>query len=695
MRDTPIIAASDVDLVEILDTVPIAKPTKGKRYPKDHQTGEKIQYLQIVTAFDVETSKVRTGPGPTDWQSWVYIWQWQIGDRVTVIGRTLDEFVALVLRLNTYLHTRGARLMVYIHNLAFEFQFLSGVWPFSEQDVFATDARRPLYAKMGWLELRCSARLSGYALAVWAENLGVDHQKLTGDLDYNVVRYPWTDLTETEFAYCVHDVLAVVECVETMLHSYGDTLYSIPYTATGYIRRRVKAAMRAWSPSAMVSMQNPLYVYNRLRHAFRGGDTHANKYHVGALIADVYSYDRSSSYPDVMVHCKFPMTKFREEDPSVDNLIRCIESGRAVLVKVRFHGLRLKDITTGNPYITLDQCKRRGFAEPIGYREDNGRILEAAACEMAITDIDFEIICSQYEWATDGGLEVEWLMSARYGYLPQPLIDVIISLYQKKTALKGVAGKELEYLHSKQEINSVYGMMCQRILSRPVVFRADRWTVDKDYDAEKEYAKATEKAFLNYAWAVWVTAWARYRLNEGIRISSTGDPLDFVYCDTDSVKCLNNVDFSKYNRQRIRDALRSGAHATDPAGVEHYMGVFESEGKYDLFTTFGAKRYAYEVNGKTTITIAGVPKINGSKQLHEDGGISALDWNYVFKDTGKLGSIANDNINETWTIDGHELHITRNVVLIDVTYKMTTEADYLYLINSIKQFVDMTDRSVL
>lgn len=51
----------------------------------------------------------------------------------------------------------------------------------------------------------------------------------------------------------------------------------------------------------------------------------------------------------------------------------------------------------------------------------------------------------------------------------------------------------------------------------------------------------------------------------------------FVYCDTDSVKYLGEIDLSKFNAERIKDSKRSGAYATDPKGITHYMGVYEKE----------------------------------------------------------------------------------------------------------------------
>lgn len=698
MRDTPVIIEG-ANAGMLFDGVDLAKPAQGTKYPRDRRTGERVRYLDIVTAFDIETSAIQVSEDPRDLHSVMYIWQWQFGERYTVIGRTWDEFIALVNDINRYLENQHARLMVYVHNLSYEFQFISGIWNFDESDVFATSLRDPLYCFMGRIELRCSYRLSGYNLATWARNLAVDHQKLTGDLDYNKAFRPWSELTPDELQYCINDVIAVVECVEREMESYGDTLYSIPYTQTGYIRRRIKRANRDWSARALPEMQNPLYVYDRLRAAFRGGDTHANRYYVESIV-DVYSYDRSSSYPDVIVHKKFPMTKFREETADWPSFVKAIESGRAVLAKIAFYGIKLADETTGNPYLPFAKCAEPGYTRPIGAKLDNGRILSADYCEIAITDIDYQILENQYDWE---GVRVLWLMTARYGYLPTPLISVVIDLYKAKTKLKGVPGRELEYMHAKQNLNSIYGMMCQRVIANPIVYRNGYWFpgefTRKDPDGnrvkitrEEAYNDAINRAYLNYAWAVWVTAHARYELFRGVQIATKGLPIAFVYSDTDSVKSRINPDFTEYNREKMRDALDSGAWAEDPQGVRHYMGVYEFEGYIDAFVTLGAKRYCcqYEHKGETIleITVAGVPKRAGSEELKRKGGIAAFADGFVFSESGKTGAYYNDDDDFIIIEDGHEIHITRNVVIADTTYNLSLMGDYRELIESLQDYID-------
>ena len=60
------------------------KPIRRNRgRPKKHEK----TYLDCITRFDIETSTV---PGMD--QAFMYIWQYQIDDLSTVIGRTWEEY---------------------------------------------------------------------------------------------------------------------------------------------------------------------------------------------------------------------------------------------------------------------------------------------------------------------------------------------------------------------------------------------------------------------------------------------------------------------------------------------------------------------------------------------------------------------------------------------------------------------------
>ena len=640
--------------------MPVAKRNRGNQGTKT-----KIKYKDAICAFDIETTRF-----PDIEQSILYVWMFHLKQLdLTIVGRTWEEYDKLLKQVLEELEDNT--LCIYVHNLSYEFQFLRAIYNFSQDEVFAVDKRKVLKCTMydSRIEYRCSYLHSNMSLAEYAKKMGVAHQKLSGDeYDYTKTRYPWTPLTDKELQYCTHDVIGLCEAIETEMKADGDNLYTYPLTSTGYVRRDAKKAMRTVSQSYVKNQLPDIEVYKMCREAFRGGDTHANRYYAGRVIKNVKSADRSSSYPDVQCNCEFPVSEFFRAGPmDFDRLIHLITvRKKAVLMRVAITNLRLTDEFWGCPYLSRDKCRRieRGVF-------DNGRILSADYLETTITDVDLRIIIDQYSFDDLCAFDVAY---ARYGKLPKPLIAETIAYYKAKTELKNVSGQEIYYMKSKNKLNSIYGMMAQDPVKQSIIFADGDWKSGEE-SMDELLDASNRKAFLCYQWGVWVTAWARYRLQEGIKLA--GD--NFVYCDTDSVKYIGEIDWAEYNKQLIADSLKSGAYATDPAGITHYMGVYESDGEYAEFKTLGAKKYAYtyKEGGETHVTIAGVNKRKGGKELDKYGGLKAFEPGFVFTEAGGTESVYNDHP-EIGTIcrDGHEIAITPNVVIRDSTYTLGITAEY-------------------
>jgi hypothetical protein len=640
-------------------------------------TKKKVYYKDIISAFDIETTRIKEIE-----QSVMYIWQWQFGLEYTVIGRTWEEFSWFCEQLKTCIKGNEF-LCVYVHNLSYEFQFLRGIYHFEKEEVFALDSRKILKQSMcGCIEMRCSYIHSNMSLNEYTNKMGAIHKKLSGEeFDYSKQRFPWTPLTEREIEYTVNDVLGLVEALQIEMEHDGDNLYSIPLTSTGYVRRDAKQAMRLVSHT-FVSNQLPDYkTYEMCREAFRGGNTHANRYYSGTVLNNVKSADRSSSYPDVLCNCQFPVSSFYHAGGvTYDELLDLINvRKKAVIMRVSMTNVRLRDKFWGSPYLSRD--KSRNIRDAI---YDNGRILSAEYLETTITDIDFKIILSEYDFDDFVPFDVS---HARYGMLPKPLIETTIKYYVAKTELKNVDGQELYYMKSKNKLNAIYGMMAQDPVKQTIDFINDEFEKHKD-NPEELLITSNKKAFLCYQWGVWTTAHSRYRLEEGIRLA--GD--NFIYCDTDSVKYIGEIDWTAYNKERIKDSKKSGAYATDPQGETHYMGVYEMEHPYYEFSTLGAKKYCFRETPESplSITIAGVTKKAGGKELEKEGGIKAFQPGFIFKEAGGTEAVYNDKPEITkYTIDGHEIAITSNVVLRESTYTLGITAEYEKLLQISHKGIDI------
>lgn len=648
-----------------------------KRKPGNQRTKKRVKYKDIITAFDIETSRLLDIE-----QSVMYVWQWQFDEDYTVVGRTWEQFAEFQRKIAEILD--DSVLVVFVHNLSYEFQFLRGIYQFSPDEVFAIKSRKVLKCNIhGCFEFRCSYIHSNMNLDTYTKKMGVKHKKLTGTFDYEKIRYPWTELSNDELAYCVHDVQGLVEAIKIEMEHDGDNLYTFPLTSTGYVRRDAKKAMSNVSFS-FVRNQLPDYeIYKMLREAFRGGNTHANRYYANYTLHNVHSADRSSSYPDVMCNCKFPISEFyRLGDLPYKDVVKLIEKrNKALIMRVAITGIYLTRIDWGCPYLSISKCRHIENA-----LEDNGRILSADYLETTLTDIDLRIVLQEYSFTDIRFFDVA---SSRYGYLPTPLISTICQYYHYKTELKNVPGKELLYMKSKNKLNSLYGMCAQDPVKQSILFINNDFQEQNEEEA-KLLLEHNKKAFLAYQWGVWVTAWARYRLEEGIILAhgdiEKPDSPQFVYCDTDSVKYLGDIDLSVFNKQRITDSKRSGAYATDPAGITHYMGVYEKEHDMCEFRTMGAKKYVYRETPEDRLicTIAGVSKSLGGKELESHGGITAFHEGFTFEQAGGLEAVYNDDVDTVIYVEGHSLHITANVVLRPSTYTLGLSADYKRLLTEVR-----------
>ena len=425
-----------------------------------------------------------------------------------------------------------------------------------------------------------------------------------------------------------------------------------------------------------------------MHRAFRGGDTHGNRYYCSdednnIILCNVHSYDRSSSYPDVICNCLFPVTPFKEVCGLSENDFPLLFSrGRALLMDVKLKNVKLRDRFFGDPYLSRDKSR-----EIENGRFFNGRILSADSLIVSITDVDYRIIKEVYSF----DMEILTAYKSNYGPLPQPFVDTVIDYYRKKTELKGKTDEFSAqlYLKSKNKLNSCYGMMAMSVCREVIEYHAENLDDPEkdvftygDITDEEKLEKSRAGYWLPYEWGVWVTAWARFRLYEGIKLVSAGmhksgaQFSDFVYADTDSVKYIGSVDWTKYNALREEDSKRSGAYAVDAKGKTHYMGVYEPETDpegYEQFKTLGAKKYAYVDHGKLHITIAGVAKKKGAEELKRAGGLKALKDGFVFREAGGLEAYYNDcpQIKE-YHIDGHSIRITSNLYLKPGEYTVGT-----------------------
>jgi hypothetical protein len=274
-----------------------------------------------------------------------------------------------------------------------------------------------------------------------------------------------------------------------------------------------------------------------------------------------------------------------------------------------FYNIESKELF--EDYISRSHCIDVGD----NIQNNNGRVVKADMLTITITEQDFMIIKRMYSWDK---MEIDEFRRYKKGYLPTEFVEAIIKLYEDKTKLKDVKGKEAEYMMAKSNLNSLYGMTVTDIIRDDVYYSDGEWQTESPdlASAIKRYNNSMSR-FMFYPWGVWVTAYARVNLWTGI--ISAGN--DYVYSDTDSLKMVNGSEHSEYIEQynemitdKIQDAMEYhhiDFERTKPKtieGKEKPIVVWDYEGHYSRFKTLGAKRYMLEENGKLRITVAGLGK---------------------------------------------------------------------------------------
>lgn len=662
------------------DTYPYEKVKEApdqKRAPGNQRTRERKVYKDLVCAFDIETTYLKDLD-----QSFMYIWQAQIEDD-TIIGRTWEEFKSFRSSLLSVL-AENEWLVFFVHNLSFEYSYISDpeIYEFSPKEVFCMDSRKILKCEMmKHFEFRCSYLHTNMKLSEFLEKMGVPDLKQSGDeYDYSKIRYPWTPLSEKEMLYVVNDVRGLVEALHVEMKHDGKNLYNLPRTATGYVREDVKRAMRSFNHNTLRYMQPDLHLLDLLKQAYRGGNTHSNRYMSDLTIdGPVHSVDLASSYPAVQLTREFPMSQFREVHERDPEFIISLMTKRsqALLMRVAFSFIRLKDEKWPVPYLSKSKCRNL-----YNYYIDNGRVIAAEYLETTITDVDLAIILEEFEFDEIIFLEV-W--ASRYGMLPQALRDVTIDYYRRKTSLKGVEGQDIFYNKAKNLLNGIYGQSVQKPLKPTILYDHDQFT-EKEEDPEKAIETYQRKAYQCYQWGVWISAHARAALEAGIRNVFETPGAVFIYCDTDSVKYKGEVDWDVYNKPQIQRAKKAKAYADDPKGKRHYIGVYERENDMARFRTLGAKKYAYEdMNGKLHITIAGVNKKKGAEELARKGGLEALKEGFTFSESGKTEARYHDRDTAIgwYQVDddpAHKIYIGKSVSIVETTYTVGLTQEYKELL---------------
>ena len=666
--------------------LPFPMPT-ASRITLRHNKKE-INYYKLYCGFDIETTNVETEDKHL---AFMYHWQFIIASDSSAMvftGRTWAAFLHLFEELAKHYNlTPENRLLIWVGNLGFEFQFCRKYFDWDPEDFFAREERHPMKCRTDGFEFHEALTISGGSLAQLAKDY-TKTQKLTGDLDYSVQRNSKTPMPagSKELDYCINDVVILAEWSKYIFDSYIIPDKRIPLTKTGLLRSECRRALEEKLGYDGVKQYRSL-IYEAFpdektytewfRYLFRGGYVHSNILMTGFTIEGlgVDSYDITSSYPAVMnLFPEYPLEKFKK----VDYIPKYLKE-YACILRVTYINIRRKyahSIESKSKAIILEGSKEY----PVII--DNGRIAQAAKLSVLITNIDAQLYSDFYDYDK---MIVEECYISKKGYLPIFIRKTLNKHYKHKAELKLQHLNDTpEYVISKQKVNSFYGMMVTRIELDKITYEDDWEVLEKELDFTEEL----KSQFLLPQWGIFVTSLSRRQLlsvvkeiTEAIGDGSGEDGAGVIYCDTDSIKYYDPKKkvpeiIERFN-QNIH-ALQQKAKLTDPAFFD--LGTYDYEGHYEKFKTLGAKRYLTSEKGKIKATIAGLPKASLLKYDGDPFELFDLDGMLIDTELSLKNGISYNDEHTSALVDGELMEEESSAGIFAMNFTMNLDKIYHSLV---------------
>lgn len=554
----------------------------------------------------------------------------------------------IIERLDLY---NQKRLICIIHNASYDLSYLIGYFQKylpdkDDRSCIMRDTHNIVAYRQGGIDIRDTYALCNTSLEKWGKDLNVEHKKQVGLYDYNKVIYQDSYLSKDEITYDKYDVLSLYECFKKQLAIHNDTLASVPYTSTGYVRRDTAHFCRQdkyYRKKYFCETRLTLDQLDDCIMSFAGGYTHNNRFFNGKIIRGLIGHrDFRSMYPSIL-RCYLlpvgkPFTIFDLKNPLLNinemDIFRLLKMSPEyyTVSKLWIKSAVLKDKKITMPFMQYSKLDVISEGKNTKCLKDNGRVLSFHG--DAVINVDnfmLQILTEQYE------LECMVLKVIRFktGYLPQCLCNLIDTYFKAKSDLKIEHQKNkklygeldertieagINLMLSKQKLNGIYGMFVQNPLANEydIDYESDEIinsTLLQNMDDEQRETELNNfynnyNKYLPYQVGIFVTALARFELYEYIK---TIGYANVYYCDTDSIFYKKTAAIEKrieaLNKKKHANAAALKAFIVNSEGKEIYYDVFEEEDDLKAFKGLHAKCYAMieKDSDEFTCTIAGVP----------------------------------------------------------------------------------------
>lgn len=657
---------NEKNVSEIFKNVDIINNAK-KRVSKNTEF-----YFCCGGGYDTESTTI-LNDDKTPAFAFVYHVQIMINN-IYITARNINDITRFFKIVSEYLKTihDTAKLIVWVANLSHEWAFFKKqLAQISDLKIFAKSKRQILKITVNEnIEFRECIGLFGVSLSDIAEK-HTKTQKLKGDLDYSLYRHAETPLTFEEQQYCYNDVKILDELSHVAFEMYTKQSLKIPLTKTSALRNKCKSRIKNMKS---VYQQNEMllpeaiteYVEMR-RFLYNGGLSGCNTFYIGKLLHNVICCDLTSDYPAQMLHNMFPAGQLiKLQNPS--DIIHY--SYNNYIIDITFSYVKSKSV-----HCSIAETKILNAIHIKHAVKNNGKIMYAENVRLMLNEIDIQSLKMMYILG-ESKINRAWYFT-KSAKIPKHLSDCICEDYQLKNELKQAGKTEtLEYMLSKQNVNSYYGMSATRLYDCNYTYSNDdvsmisETTDNAELDKlikngltdtvkyrelkQKQYEKLKKNVWLNPYVAYWTTSYARFILCTFI----SKYPDLIIQYDTDSLYfCIDeNIvdktrvemlkhDISEYNlkiKMKNDFLFKHNEHFST-------LGQWDIDKPVRNFKTLGAKRYIYEkYDGKIKTVVAGLVKGTLEKQAKENN-VDIFDF---FNDkmsisdvnSKKLADVYNDDI---------------------------------------------------
>lgn len=658
-------------------------------------------YINVGAAFDIETTSYLSKKYK---KALATMWHWQFGlDDITITGRTWEEFIEFIEYLSIKAEASGAKLLVWVQNFSFEFQWIKGLfdWSLKEDgtpEIFAKSERDIIYAVYKNIEFRDSMALTSMPLRSYQKNFNTKVGKLDGDLDYRKQRtYKTEEILNSEMAYNINDVQVLTSFFHTYIKPFFlDLDYKIPLTSTGIVREEMKRNFlqcdkefkkkyRKEIKKAMPSRE----LYESIRQfGFRGGLTHANTSACNEVIDDMseggeapISMDLKSAHPSHELQDNMPYIYRRKNKKYWQKFVQEVLAdinNKGFIGCFTFYNVRAKG------WHCLESKNKL-----IEYSNDcifeNGRLASGSMIKVVLIELDLLNYLDMYRW---NFVECDWIYTTEKKPLPDFMRKTICHYFNIK---ENMPKDSLEYGAAKRKLNSTFGFCATGLVEQELIYNPKKKTFEESSKI-KTYDSLTKNLLLLPQWAMQIAAGTRRDICRAL--AATG--CDSIYYDTDSDKVRNPSKymdwFERFNQEKIAKNEQMETYGFDMKTFR-MLGCFETEYKIEKFAVLGAKRYIVQHDGKIAVTVAGMKKGSLEKYCQEKG----LDIWEEFRDklllpreySDKTTTVYTDSSFDDYLVDfngdGCEIHEESCVAIIDIPFKMNVDKDFIELIMKKKE----------